>query len=441
MSSKNPVNGSGRIPAGLSLPGPTRDVGASPRRASSFVSELRGEVSARVFQFITKHCDSHAWERAVLLRSVEAVDELAQTALTSRAEIHTWSLPNDHGADLLDPASPSDEGIGQVNGRAHAEARAARVHVHPSTKAAPATTLVGMQSAILLERVNNFRYVNKALERMNRHMQTGGMLIGSLESLAQRQVRIRNGHSRLVCILLLFYDYLVHRVWPKLPKLRVIYFYLTAGRGRVLSRIETFGRLYSCGFVVEEFIVVDGLVYFAARKVGEPCYDQAPTYGPIIDLHRIGANGKPIKVYKFRTMYPYSEYMQEYIYLQNGLESGGKLKDDPRVNALGKYLRRYFLDELPMIYNLIRGDLKLFGVRPISKHYLSLYPRSFQKYRSRFKPGLIPPFYVDMPKTLKEIVQSEKRYLRLYEKRPVATDLRYLARALYNIVIRRARGQ
>ena len=93
-----------------------------------------------------------------------------------------------------------------------------------------------------------------------------------------------------------------------------------------------------------------------------------------------------------------------------------------------------------MIINLIQGDLKVFGVRPLSKHYLSLYPDEFREYRMKFKPGLIPPFYVDMPKTLSEIIESEEKYLEAYERNPLKTDIKYLIRAFGNIAFRRARG-
>jgi hypothetical protein len=63
-----------------------------------------------------------------------------------------------------------------------------------------------------------------------------------------------------------------------------------------------------------------------------------------------------------------------------------------------------------------------------------------QEYRTRFKPGLIPPFYADLPVTFEEIVDSERRYLQQYEKNPFRTDVRYLVRVFKNIFVRRARS-
>ena len=140
-------------------------------------------------------------------------------------------------------------------------------------------------------------------------------------------------------------------------------------------------------------------------------------------------------------MAPYSEYIQEFIYERYGLESGGKIKDDPRINPVGRILRRYWIDELPMLINLLKGDLKLFGVRPLSAHYLSLYDQDFIRYRQRFKPGLIPPCYVDLPQTMEEIIASEERYLRAYERRPLQTDLKYFGRFLRNVLVKKVRSQ
>ncbi|MDV7392943.1 sugar transferase, partial [Arthrospira platensis SPKY1] len=147
-----------------------------------------------------------------------------------------------------------------------------------------------------------------------------------------------------------------------------------------------------------------------AKKVADPTFSIHKTsYGFLIKLPRVGKNGKIISVYKFRTMHPYSEYLQQYVFEKNNLEKGGKLKDDFRVSTMGRFFRKYWLDELPMIWNLIRGDMKLIGVRPLSQHYMSLYSRDIKRLRKKTKPGLLPPFYADMPTTLEEIMASERK--------------------------------
>jgi len=104
-------------------------------------------------------------------------------------------------------------------------------------------------------------------------------------------------------------------------------------------------------------------------------------------------------------------------------------------------MRKYWIDELPMLINLIRGEMKLVGVRPLSRHYFNLYSKELQEKRVNYKPGLLPPFYADMPQTLAEIQRSEMNYLLACETKGVfKTDLRYLILILKNILIKNARS-
>ena len=127
-------------------------------------------------------------------------------------------------------------------------------------------------------------------------------------------------------------------------------------------------------------------------------------------------------------------------YKKNDLQHGGKIKDDFRISPEGRIFRKIWLDEIPMLYNVIKGDMKLVGVRPLSRHYFNLYNEVLQRKRIKTKPGLIPPFYADMPSTLEEIMDSEMRYLKSYENSPFATDFRYFSKAMYNILIKRKRS-
>ncbi|MCB9284851.1 MAG: sugar transferase [Lewinellaceae bacterium] len=291
-----------------------------------------------------------------------------------------------------------------------------------------------------LTRLNDIRYINKFLESVNAQLPPDGYFAGVVETAQVREKRIRSAVPSPFNWLFLFFDYLVKRVWPKLPFFKKLYFFVTNGYNRVISEMETYGRLYSCGFRLMESKEINGKLHFLAQKVKDPDFNTEATYGPLIKLRRIGKNGKLVKVYKLRTMYPYSEYVQGLIYEWYGLGSGAKFKDDPRITPMGGFMRKYWLDELPMLYNLMRGDLKIFGVRPISPHYFSLYPTEFQEFRKQFKPGLIPPVYVEVPNSLEETVDIERRYLEAYKKNPLLTDIRYTYQALYNIFIKRVRS-
>ena len=163
---------------------------------------------------------------------------------------------------------------------------------------------------------------------------------------------------------------------------------------------------------------------------------------PIAKLKRVGKRGKEITVYKFRTMYSYSEYLQPYVYATQRLDDSGKFERDYRINTVGRFLRRTWLDELPMFINLLRGEMKLVGVRPLSHHYFNLYTPEMRELRTRTKPGLLPPLYYEkvQPRTLEEIQESERRYLESYLQHPLRTDWHYFWGIMRNIFLRNKRS-
>lgn len=260
----------------------------------------------------------------------------------------------------------------------------------------------------------------------------------SMTALLKRKLTLKRypwGISHLIVLM----NYLWDRVCPKLKLTRRLYFGITHGKNRTMNRVELIGRLYRAGFEVIDENFHDGEFFLTARKVKDPVDDMAPTGSPLIHLRRIGLNGKEIVVHKFRTMYTYSEYVQSYIYHYQSLERGGKFKDDYRVTFWGRILRRTWLDELPMIWNMLRGDLKLVGVRPLSRQYFSLYTPEMQALRVKAKPGLLPPFYYERktPETLDEVQESERRYMEAYLKSPFATDWKYFWGIVANIIFKR----
>jgi hypothetical protein len=233
--------------------------------------------------------------------------------------------------------------------------------------------------------------------------------------------------------------FIVHRVLPKLRLTARPYQYLTGGRNRRISRTEALGRLKHAGFeIVKTRITRKQLIFLVQKRSGALTQTQ-PHYGPLVRLSRLVKNGRKTTIYKFRTMYPYAEYIQDYVYEQNALANGGKIKNDFRITSEGRFMRKFFIDELPMLINLLKGDIKLVGVRPLSSHYFSLYTSNMQEKRIKHKPGLLPPYYSEKskPQTLEEIMVSEIRYLFMYERRPLITEFRYFYRIVSNILINR----
>jgi len=294
-----------------------------------------------------------------------------------------------------------------------------------------------------LKRINDIQRINKFFETVNSKLPIGGVFIGSGETYQLRKSRILKKYPVLLNYTIYSFDFIYRRVFPKLRLTNKIYFLLSQGKNRVLSRTEILGRLYSCGFEVIEEKNIENLMYWVAKKIKSPAFDDHPTYGLLIRLRRIGKDGREFDVYKLRTMHAYSEYIQNYLYDKNHLDDGGKFKNDFRITTLGRFFRKIWLDELPMLINVMKGDMKIVGVRPLSPHYFKLYSDDIQKKRIRVKPGLIPPYYAQFPTplSLEEVQQNELEYLQNYEKHPLKTDLRYFFKAMCNILFKGARSK
>ena len=298
------------------------------------------------------------------------------------------------------------------------------------------------RSVINLTKVNDIRKKSFFMNCVNQKLQKGGMFIGWVETKEQRKKRLLKKFPWGVAHLYFLFDFVFKRVFPKLPFTRQLYLFVTAGRSQVLSKAETLGRLVYNGFEIVDTKDIDNRLYFVGAKITQSKFDpkQKPRYGMLFKMKRIGYGGKPFTVYKVRTMHPFSEYLQQYVYDTSKLKRGGKFNNDFRITEWGRILRMCWIDEIPMVWNLLRGDIKLIGVRPLSRHYLSLYHQELKELRTQVKPGLVPPFYADLPETLNEIMDSEMRYLQLYASNPLKTDRDYFLRACKNILIRQARS-
>ena len=103
-------------------------------------------------------------------------------------------------------------------------------------------------------------------------------------------------------------------------------------------------------------------------------------YGPVFFMQeRVGKNEKKFQVIKFRTMYIDAEKSQKV-----GVEVTG---EDPRITKIGNLLRRFKIDELPQLFNILRGDMSIIGPRPSLPDYLEIY-EEWERERFKVRPGL-----------------------------------------------------
>jgi len=293
---------------------------------------------------------------------------------------------------------------------------------------------------INLHRINDISRLDRFLDAVNRKLKLRGFFFCCVETKDQRKERLLKKYPPVLNYIYYFFDFIIKRILPKLKLTAGLYRLLTRNSNMVISRAEALGRISRAGFSIRQELLTGNMLCIEARKTGDPIPLNGYTYGPLIALPRVGMNGNIIKVYKLRTMHPYSEFIQEYLYRIHSLEGKGKFRDDFRITSWGAFARRVWLDELPMLINFFKGNMKLVGVRPLSRQYFDLYTPELQERRINYRPGLIPPYYADMPGGLDEIQASEKRYLDSYDKSPFFTDTRYFFRSLWNIFFRNARS-
>jgi Undecaprenyl-phosphate galactose phosphotransferase WbaP len=154
-------------------------------------------------------------------------------------------------------------------------------------------------------------------------------------------------------------------------------------RNRLLK--QTIDRLFALPlFLVSVPIIAAMALWIRVVSDGSPFYAQ----------FRAGKDGRPIKVWKLRTMYPDAEerleqHLKADPSARREWERYFKLTDDPRIlPGVGHFLRRTSLDELPQIFNVIRGEMSLVGPRPFPKYHLDQFDTAFQSLRSSVIPGI-----------------------------------------------------
>ena len=287
--------------------------------------------------------------------------------------------------------------------------------------------------------LNDMRGINKRLCLVNQKLPDGGRYVCCYRPQEYIKQKMLNRYPRGLNWIIYSFYFFRKRVIPRLLLTSRLYYDVTNGRKRMLSKTEVLGRLYYCGFMVDEIVPMGHIEYIFARRISQPYpQEKIKLYGPLIKLPRICKDKEIRYFYKFRTMHPYAEYIQKYVFdKRGGMDIADKSNDDWRITTWGKFLRKYWLDELPMLINWFKRDVKLVGVRPLSKAMFDTYPAWLQDKRTQCKPGLIPPFYIDHPETFEELFASEDKYLTEYLAHPVRTDIKYFFLTMGSIVTRK----
>lgn len=198
---------------------------------------------------------------------------------------------------------------------------------------------------------------NLIFEKIRNNLSDNNYLAFRIVTAENIKVNIQRRFSPIAFPIYYPFHFLSRRVLPKLKGCRKVCRLLAIPVD--ISKAEIMGRLIYKGFEIVDLIETDNetLIVTKAHSVSNPSSSKpVPNEGFLFQMKRIGLNGKEITVYKFRSMHPYAEYVQDYLHKMNGLDIGGKFKNDFRVSTGGRVIRKYWIDELPMLYNLLRGS-------------------------------------------------------------------------------------
>lgn len=157
--------------------------------------------------------------------------------------------------------------------------------------------------------------------------------------------------------------------------------------------------------------------------------------GPVIyKQERIGRNGVPFKCLKFRSMRVDADKMDAQLAAQNGVELGAlfKVKDDPRVTKVGKFIRKYSLDEFPQFFNVLKGDMSLVGPRPQRQYEVDAYGMLYST-RLLVRPGVTGPWQVSGRSDLSQN-EAERLDVSYIENWSITGDLVLLAKTVVAVV-------
>ena len=168
--------------------------------------------------------------------------------------------------------------------------------------------------------------------------------------------------------------------------------------------LDILGGLVGCFLTGIIFIFIAPAIYISSP-------------GPIFfSQTRIGKNGKPFKMYKFRSMYMDAEERKKELMKQNNVKDGMmfKMDDDPRIiKGVGHFIRKTSLDEFPQFWNILKGDMSLVGTRPPTMDEWEKYELHHRK-RLAIKPGLTGMWQVSGRSDItdfEEVVELDTKYI------------------------------
>jgi len=151
---------------------------------------------------------------------------------------------------------------------------------------------------------------------------------------------------------------------------------------------------------------------------------------------RSGLNGKPFTIYKFRTMMTNAEQFQHELAAMNEMSGPVfKITKDPRITPVGKWLRKWSLDELPQLFNVLRGEMSLVGPRPLPVDEVKRFNDLAHRRRLSVKPGLTCLWQVTGRNQISDFKEWVRLDLEYIDNWSIWLDLQILLRTVPAVII------
>lgn len=226
----------------------------------------------------------------------------------------------------------------------------------------------------------------------------------------------------------------------------------TFGMAEKEKAIETFGSYrvlsYSPRIFEPEELCLKRLMDIAGGLVGivltillsivvvPAIYLESP--GPVIFKQtRIGRNGRRFSIYKFRSMYMDAEERKKELMAQNQMDGlMFKMKDDPRITKVGKFIRKTSIDEFPQFFNVLKGDMSLVGTRPPTLDEFMQY-EEHHKRRLSLKPGITGMWQVSGRSDIQNFEDVVKLDLEYIDNWSIWLDIKILLQTVWVVLTHR----
>lgn len=160
--------------------------------------------------------------------------------------------------------------------------------------------------------------------------------------------------------------------------------------------------------------------------------------GPVIFKQvRIGRNGRRFQIYKFRSMYMDAEERKKELMAQNEMDGlMFKMKDDPRITKVGKFIRKTSIDEFPQFFNVLKGDMSLVGTRPPTLDEFMKY-EEHHKRRLSLKPGITGMWQVSGRSDIQDFDEVVRLDLQYIDNWSVWLDIKILVQTVLVVLLHR----